>query len=310
MAVVPTFAEWLDVHGLPDAPDLSDNRVTVAWLQYDQAVAQAIDEMRADPVAGESVRALFDVLSEDIIDSHFGHGWFAEHVDGSASSDRARNYLRSDCPPAVRLLAAQRVHDVARRLYQLQSFPWFDQVIRRVRTRDFSGAGFELDVVFVLHHLVGRVTPKDESGQKGEDYDIHVQVHGLDVPVEVKAKDDDTPYTDQTVINTVKSAATQLPKGSKGIVFVRIPTGWVGKELEDRYPDALAEATRQTSRVGAVITAVDKMALNEDETAGHVTRHYHFFNHDDCPDELWRVCLHSKEVLERDLTFFAPSPPF
>jgi len=311
MALLPTFAEWLDVHGLPDALDISEyGRVTVAWLHYHQVVAQTVDEMRADAVAGANLRALFDVLSEDIIDSHLGQGWFAEHVDRSASSDQTRSYLRFEGPPAVRLLSAQRVHDVARRLYQLQSFPWFDNVVGRVRTRDLSGAGFELDVAFVLHHLVAGVAPKEEVGQKGEDYDLQVQVYGLNVPVEVKAKDDDTPYSDQTVINTVKGAATQLPKGSKGIVFVRIPSGWVGTELEERYPDALGEATRQTSRVGSVITAIDKMALNDDETAGHVTRHYHFFKHDDCPDELWRACLHLKEVLERDLTLFAPSPPF
>jgi hypothetical protein len=205
------------VHGLPEAPDLSEyDRVTVAWLQYHQAVAHRVDEMRKDPVAGENVRALFDVLSEDIIDSHLGHGWFAEHVNGSASSDQTRNYLRFDGPPAVRLLPAQRVHDLARRLYELQSFPWFDDAVRRVRTRDLSGAGFELDVAFLLHHLVAGVTPKEEAGKKGEDYDIHLQVFGLDVPVEAKAKDDDTPYNEKTVINTVKGAASQLPQRVEG----------------------------------------------------------------------------------------------
>jgi hypothetical protein len=127
-------------------------------------------------------------------------------------------------------LAAQRVHDLARRLYQLQSFPWFGDLVHRVRTRDLSGAGFELDVAFVLHHLVAEVTPNEEAGQKGEDYDIHLQVYGRDVPVEAKAKDDDTPYTEKTVINTVKGAETQLPKGSKGIVFVRIPSEWIGTD--------------------------------------------------------------------------------
>jgi hypothetical protein len=132
----------------------------------------------------------------------------------------------------------------------------------------------------------------------------------LDVPIEAKAKDDDTPFDEKTVINTVKGAATQLPRGSKGTVFVRIPSAWVGTELEEKYADALTEATRQTSRVGAVISAIDKIHLNDDATAGHVTRHFHFFKHNDCPRELWRACLDLKEVLERDLTLFAPSPPF
>jgi hypothetical protein len=93
-------------------------------------------------------------------------------------------------------------------------------------------------------------------------------------------------------------------------VFVRVPLAWSGAELEARYADALAEATRQTSRVGAVITAIDKVHLNDVATAGHVTTQFHFFKHNECPSELWRVCMHLKEFLDQDLTFLAPSPPF
>ena len=299
------------MHGLPESQDLSDDdRLTVAWLQYDQAVAQTVDEMRRDEVAGANLRGLFDALSEGIIDDHLGHGWFQEHVDGSASSDQTHGYLNFDGPSAVRLLAAHRVHDLARRLYQLQSFDWFDDVVSRVARRNLSGAAFELDVAFMLHHMVAGVVPKEESGQKGEDYDIQLRVLGLDVPVEIKAKDDDTPWHPKTVINTIRGAAKQLPAGSKGIVFLRIPTWWVGRRLEEEYPEALAEATRQTTRVAAVITVIDKISMNDDQTAGNVTRHYDLFMHGDCPPELWDVCLHLKDVLDRDLTILAPSPPF
>lgn len=114
----------------------------------------------------------------------------------------------------------------------------------------------------------------------------------------------------KTIINTVKGAANQLPKGDKGFVFLRIPSFWVGPQLEDEFAGALAEATRQTSRVAAVITAIDKMHLNADATAGHVTRHHHFFRQHECPDAFWDACLHLKDLLDRELTHFAPSPPF
>jgi hypothetical protein len=210
----------------------------------------------------------------------------------------------------VRLLSAHRVHELARRLYQLQSFAWFDQVVGNVRTRNLSGAGFELDVLLVLHLLVGKVTPNSGIGRKGQDYDIQLRVRGLEIPTEVKAKDDDTEFSSKTIINTIKNAASQLPKEEKGIVFLRIPSSWVGPELEDKYADALAEATRQTSRVGSVITAVDKMHLNAAGTSGHVTRHYFFFRHAACPEAFWDACLHLKDLLDRDWTYFAPSPPF
>jgi hypothetical protein len=94
MAVIPTFAEYRDTFGLPDAPDLAeDDRITVLWLQYDQMVWERVNEMKADPDAGGNLRGLFDVLSEEIIDSHLGTGWFEAHVDASSTSNQTRTYL-------------------------------------------------------------------------------------------------------------------------------------------------------------------------------------------------------------------------
>jgi hypothetical protein len=84
-----------------------------------------------------------------------------------------------------------------------------------------SGAGFELDVALLLQNLVAIVTPEHEAGSRGKDYDIHLQVYGLDLPVEVKAKDDDTPYTPATVVNTLK-----VPRG----IFLKAKKN-VGSEL-------------------------------------------------------------------------------
>ncbi len=58
------------------------------------------------------------------------------------------------------------------------------------------------------------------------------------------------------------------------------------------------------------MTVIDTLVLNNTERAGHVTRRYLYFRHQDCPDRLWGVCLQLQEVLDRDLTFFAPSAPF
>jgi len=55
---------------------------------------------------------------------------------------------------------------------------------------------------------------------------------------------------------------------------------------------------------------IDKIYLNDGATAGHVTMHYHYFKHDGCPDDLWMACLYLKEILDRELTYLAPSPPF
>jgi hypothetical protein len=308
---LPTFADFLDTHGLPDAPDLDeDTQVTIAWLHYDQAVYDRIEEIKADPKRPGSYSLLLAVLAEEIITSHLGADWFAAHIDGRATSDQARDYLPEVGPAERRLLSTHRIHELARRLYQLQSFEWFEHVLRSLRTRDLSGAGFELDVLWVLHVLPSSVAPRAEIGRKGEDYDAVVRFGGLTIPIEVKAKADDTELSQRTVVRTVRGAARQLPKGQKGIVLLRIPNAWVGRQLEEQYNDWLREATRQTSRVGAVVTAIDKPHLNEAGTQGHVDRHYDFFCHPDCPDELWKYCLWLKVSLDLDRTHLAPMPPF
>lgn len=106
-----------------------------------------------------------------------------------------------------------------------------------------------------------RVVVRRRQGRKGEDFDLTAVVMGMPaegVPVEVKAKADTTAYTDTAAARTVKKAAAQLPRGKKGLLFVRVPTGWVSPRLEEAYVDALAEDTRQTSRLGAVVRAAPR----------------------------------------------------
>lgn len=57
-------------------------------MQYDQAVWQRVTEIKADPIAGANLRGLFDVLSEEIINSHLGGDRFSVDVDGSARAIR------------------------------------------------------------------------------------------------------------------------------------------------------------------------------------------------------------------------------
>lgn len=311
MGFLPTFAEFVETCGLPDAPDLDeDTRITIAWLHYDQAIHDRIEAIKADPTFPDSYSELLAVLSEEIIANHLGDEWFAAHIEGRATSGQAREYLRAVGPAYRRLLSTHRIHELARRLYQLQSFEWFDHVLRGLGTRDLSGVGFELDVLWLLHVVLASITPRAEIGRRGEDYDIVVRVGGMTIPIEVKAKADDTEFNAATVLHTVRRAVRQLPKEQKGIVFLRIPSAWIGRRLEEEYNAWLGEATRQTSRVGAVVTAIDKPHLNAAGTQGHVVRHYTFFRHATCPDELWDYCMWLKQCLELDLIQLAPSSPF
>jgi hypothetical protein len=160
--------------------------------------------------------------------------------------------------PRIRMKASHRTCELARRLYQLQSFLWFDQLLAKVRRDRLSGASFEPDVVWVLQILAQRVSARETQNRLGSDFDISADIGDLTIPVEVKAKDDTTPYSSSTIIQTVRQAARQLLRGECGILFIRVPSAWIGGRLEAEYGDALIEGSRQTSRIGVVITAIDK----------------------------------------------------
>ena len=71
--------------------------------------------------------------------------------------------------------ASHRTRELARRLYQLQSFPWFDRLLAKVRRDRLSGASFELDVVWVLQILAQRVRARETQNRLGSDFDVSIQ---------------------------------------------------------------------------------------------------------------------------------------
>lgn len=125
--------------------------------------------------------------------------------------------------------------------------------------------------------------------------------------MEVKAKSDSTPWTQNTVRNTVRAAATQLPKGHVGVLFIRIPYGWVGHQLEEEFSFALAEGTRQTTRIGAVVAVIDKPSLSEGDP---VDRFLTYFREPECPDYIWEFCMRLRVYWDGWMTGMAPNSPF
>lgn len=312
MSIIPTFRDFVAEADVPLDDNLSDvEKVDVLWAVYDQHVWTLVETIRNDPGHGLNPTQVLNSLADDIISTHLGEEWYQRNIIGSARSRQSKAFLPFDGPPLARLLAMQRTHDLARRLYQLQSFDWFDRIVTATSTKDLSGVSFELDVLWLLHLIAGPVEARAEIGGKGQNYDIAVRVMGMEdsVPVEVKTKDDDTTFTQRTVASTLKGAAQQMPKNTRGIVFLRIPPAWVGTRLEDEYTDALIDGTRQTSRVAAVVSAVDKPTFTEG-TRGHVTRHFHYFKVPDCPDPIWDYLLMLKQLWDNDMTQWAPQPPF
>jgi hypothetical protein len=78
-----------------------------------------------------------------------------------------------------------------------------------------------------------------------------------------------------------------MPSGGAGVVFLRIPPARVGPALEEYCADALYEATRQSSRIEAIISAIDKPSLTS-SSIRNVTGVFHTFRRSDSlSDDVW-----------------------
>lgn len=297
MILIPTFERFVaDAGGSDD--------LAAQWARYDQAVWLKIREMEQDPALAGRLGLVRDVLAEDVISSHLGPEWLGQDVAASCLGN-------TDVNVVALLLARHRKYELARRLYEFQSFDWFPHFVRHLSTNDLLGATFEADVLQALMYAPGEVARTVEIGRKGEDFDVSVTLPtGVQVPVEVKAKRDDTAFTGKTVINTVKGAARQLPKGTTGWLFLRIPFSWLGRALEDTLAECLGEGLRQTSRVGAVFVAVDKLSLSGDHRSGGVRRHWYLHLTDSGEDILGERALLLHRLLEAGLDNLAPRAPF
>ncbi len=226
VSYLPTFRDSGNAFGL--SPNASIPEIDLAWLKYCDYCFDRVDQIRGDPDLPVPIQQLNQLLAESVIEDHLGDGWLEENVV-RPNTRQAAGYIDYDTTRVQRLLGLYRVQELARRLFQLQSFDWFPRMVAKLRTENLSGVGFELDVLWLLHLASVNVQARSEVGARGSDYDLSAIILDRRIPVEAKAKDDSTPFTAGTVTQTLKRAAQQMPKGQQGVIFLRIPYSWASR---------------------------------------------------------------------------------
>jgi hypothetical protein len=201
----------------------------------------------------------------DIVAHFLGLDWARKHlnpVDGNAY------FLMqvTDDDPVGPYLRQHRLIALGRRLFDLQNVPGFDDAVVSLRSRSLEGAVAELVAVTRLRdrgHLVRFVTP---SGVKGQDFDAEVEVDGLTVAVEVKAKEElsGEVFRPKSIINSLKKASSQLPSSGPSLVFLHIPSEWAGDPKIRVSIDATVRTWLKSSgRVNAVVLTFDQQIAGE-----------------------------------------------
>nr|WTB35252.1 hypothetical protein OG781_42495 [Streptomyces sp. NBC_00830] len=275
---IPTFADFIETDWSRDFPGESDP--LAQWAVYADRVHRGVQILLRDPVvmAAKAEAMVSEELAKELLAAIFGAEWVEKQFP--LADQRESGDLSWVWP-------AHQRRELARRVFEFQSHPWFKDFVTYTRTAEVASAIFEADVLQTLMRMPAGVARVTESGIKGQDFDglLHVAEVGH-IPIEVKYKQDDTPYSTSTIRSTIKGAVKQLPKGQVGWLFLHIPTAWVGPRLEEEYAETLDEALRQTSRVSHVFTAIDKPSL--DETRGKIRIHrvWDFYGKPDVPQKL------------------------
>jgi hypothetical protein len=225
-----------------------DVPVAVSWLRYVEAVRDLMDQVAAsNGMTDSQVRVAF---AELFVAQVLGDQW----VDNRLA---AYNGLTTE--EHVRF--KYQLWRLGRLLFDLQSYDFFGGIVADVKQRDLLGALFEAEVVRLLMQLPTRTTLRVPQGQKGLDYDIDFGGSRLQLAVEVKAKDETTPFTAATVRNTLQTAREQLPRDGLGLIFLRVPYAWTSDPEYAAGIDAPVEwLLRNTSRVQAVVLVWDEIA--------------------------------------------------
>jgi len=154
-----------------------------------------------------------------------------------------------------------------------QHLPGFDEHIESVRTRELSGAVYELFVAYQFAIAGYDVRFRKPSGVTGGDYDLDVIVDGINVAVEVKSRDqlEESAFKPGLVSSTLKAARGQLPPSGPSIVFVQIPWTWGSTpEIRSVIATEANERIRSTSRINRIVVSFEEVILGEGQEGGGV----------------------------------------
>lgn len=236
---------------------------TARWIDE----CKLLEDMRAsvENQFPEMTTAQVDLFfAQLVIRNNLGEDWVERNIDAASEGIVRRNntstYLRRS---PVNLMERHeryvRVMELARRLFELGQEDFAERLHENLRRRDLEGAAFEADVVRMLVSLPVVVELREESGVKGDDYDIDLWLtRNTAWAVEAKTRMDSSPYSVKRLHKTLDRARSQLPPNWIGGIFLKVPTPWTTDSDYTEYHAAdVAAFLRQTSRVHLIVLVWD-----------------------------------------------------
>jgi hypothetical protein len=183
----------------------------------------------------------------------FGEDWINENVGpASAPGDFLKNAFANETDAAAHFM---RVTTLAEMILNLQRISGYSDCASQLETvAQIESTFAELEVGKLLYLYGIPFEFNTRTFVKTEDYDLHIWCrNGREAFADTKCKLETGAPSENTILNSLKQARTQLPPRQPGIVFLKVPRAWIEDE---NYTAALAEIAigfmRTTRRVVSV----------------------------------------------------------
>lgn len=190
-------------------------------------------------------------VAQEVLINLLGADWWRSHL--TLQGTRGGYLLNQPQNEEESFKNQDRVLDLARMLYALQSDSSFENLVRDLQTRDLEGAISEMDVWKLLSLSGARPHLVLRSGVRGDDFDLAAHWRENTLAIEVKSKRE-APFSPSGLRESLRQSRAQLPAASGGVIIVRVPGSWAGdRDFEYQVRTTVDGFLRNTGRVNAVL---------------------------------------------------------
>lgn len=194
------------------------------------------------------------LVSKAVVNHYMGEEWLERYV---SPFEERPSYFRIGIldGQTMSLTDSFKLVDLAELLFNLQHVPGFDHCVQRMRDGgDLEGSFAELETARLIYINDWPFRFVEPIGGRHTDYDFEITFRdGFTVCADAKCKIERTPLSENTIVNTLRKARSQLPDDRPGLPIVKFPASWIAHaDLRNMFNQASAEVFRSSGRLVGV----------------------------------------------------------
>jgi len=162
----------------------------------------------------------------------FGDEWYQVNIAPRVGA--RETFIRQPLSEELdRYLYVMRVIELAEALFSLRRVPSLlehvDECTKNtMRAEGIQGAWFEFWVPYLIQASDHKIEEFIPSGSVDKTPDLFISYRDHRLAIEVKAKLEETPYSGRGLLRLMNKAFSQIPEHGPGVVFLMVPTQWLG----------------------------------------------------------------------------------